>query len=88
MATAGSEEKHAERAKQQQQRAEAVARLVRRALGGPDGSLTVQVRPLWDNHYRVNVLAGEGPSSFTIARSYFLEVDGEGKLLASAPALP
>ena len=47
----------------------------------------IQVHLLWDNHYRVNVLVGDAALSVTIARSYFLIVDGAGKIVASTPAL-
>jgi len=38
----------------------------------------VQVRRLWDDHYRVNVLIGEDAASAKIANSYFVEADGDG----------
>ena len=65
----------------------AVGRLVLAALGGPGGTHAVQVRPLWGDFYRVNVLVGKDAASLTVADSYFLEVDGDGKLVTSTPAL-
>ena len=47
----------------------------------------IQVHLLWDNHYRVNVIVGDAALSVTIAKSYFLIVDGSGKIVASTPAL-
>jgi hypothetical protein len=60
---------------------------VLRALGEPGGTGRVQVRPLWGGYYRVNVVVGEGPGCFTIARSYFLRTDGAGAILESTPKL-
>jgi hypothetical protein len=60
---------------------------VLRALGQPAQFQTVQVRPLWDGHYRVNVLVGGNAASATVAHSYFLRADGEGNIVATTPAL-
>jgi hypothetical protein len=60
---------------------------VLRALGGPGGKGRVEVRPLWGGYYRVNVVVGDGPGCFTIARSYFLRTDGAGNVLESTPKL-
>ena len=56
-------------------------------LGEPDSLHKVQVRPLWKDHYRVNVLLGEDAFSARIARSYFVEADGEGNIVASSPKI-
>jgi hypothetical protein len=60
---------------------------VMRALGGPGAKGRVDVRPLWDGYYRVNVVVGDGPGCFTIAHSYFLKTDGAGAILESTPKL-
>jgi hypothetical protein len=60
---------------------------VLRALGGAGGKGHVQVRPLWDGYYRVNLVVGDSPGCFTIARSYFLRADGAGNVLESTPQL-
>jgi hypothetical protein len=60
---------------------------VLRALGQPAQFQTVQVRPLWDGHYRVNVLVGGNAASATVAHSYFLQADGDGNIVATTPAL-
>ncbi len=59
---------------------------VLRALGGA-GKGRVEVRPLWEGHYRVNVVVGESPGCLTIPHSYFLRADGAGTVLESTPAL-
>jgi hypothetical protein len=55
--------------------------------GQPVGLLGTQVRPLWQDHYRVNVFVGVDASSAKIAHSYFLVVDGEGTIIASTPKI-
>jgi hypothetical protein len=56
-------------------------------LGEPGDLLRVDVRPLWENYYRVNVLVGADIASPRIANSYFLAADGEGNILAATPKL-
>jgi hypothetical protein len=77
----------AEKADWARQRGTVIAREILRVLGLPAGLRGVDVRPLWDNHYRANVLVGGDATSVTIAHSYFLQADGEGVILASTPAL-
>jgi hypothetical protein len=60
---------------------------VLRAIGGAGGKGLVQVRPLWDGYYRVNLVVGDGPGCVTIPRSYFLRTDGAGNVLESTPKL-
>src|SRR5688572_13548463 len=56
-------------------------------LGRPDGLHRVQVTRLWGGRYRVNVFLGADVASFRVAHSYFLEADGDGKILSSSPAI-
>ena len=56
-------------------------------LGEPAGLHKVQVRRLWEDHYRVNVLVGVDAASAKIANSYFLKSDSHGKIIASNPKL-
>lgn len=56
-------------------------------LGRPPGLFRVQVRPLWDNFYRVNVLVGADATCVRVAHSYFLGADGDGKITAPMPDL-
>jgi len=58
-----------------------------KALGKPSNLVKVQVRPIWDNHYRVNVLVGADAASARVANSYFLEVDSEGSVIAANPKI-
>jgi hypothetical protein len=56
-------------------------------LGAPDNLLKVQVRQLWDDHYRANVFVGADASSAKVAHSYFLVVDADGNVLSSTPQI-
>jgi hypothetical protein len=56
-------------------------------LGRPPGPHRVQVRLVWGDRYRVNVFVGLDTSSPRVAHSYFLQADGDGKVLTSTPAI-
>jgi hypothetical protein len=56
-------------------------------LGTPPGWHAVQVRPLWGDYFRVNVLTGENITCFTIDHSFFLLTDGEGGVIESSPPM-
>ena len=56
-------------------------------LGKPSNLLKVQIKRLWENCYRVNVLIGKDASCPTIANSYFVESDSEGKIVESNPKI-
>ena len=62
-----------------------IGRNVTALLGRPRDLFQVAVRPLWDNHYRVNVYLGTESVAATIANSYFLTVDARGNILDSSP---
>jgi hypothetical protein len=47
----------------------------------------VQVQRLWEEHYRVNVLVGADAASARVAHSYFLVIDGAGRVSACTPEL-
>jgi hypothetical protein len=49
--------------------------------------LGTQVRPLWQDHYRVNVFIGADAASAKIAHSYFLVVNSDGNIIASTPKI-
>src|SRR5438094_10527826 len=56
-------------------------------LGSPDELLGVHVRPLWKDHYRVNVFVGKDATSARVANSFFLVVDGDGNIVTSSPKI-
>jgi len=49
-----------------------VGEQVLHALGEPSDLLRVQVRPLWEDTYRVNVFVGVNAASARVANSYFV----------------
>lgn len=75
-------------AKQERQQLNAViGRNVLHSLGQPGDLHRTQVRWLWENHYRVNVLVGADATTSRIAHSYFLTADPEGNLVESTPRI-
>jgi hypothetical protein len=56
-------------------------------LGKPVGLRNMQVRRLWENRYRVNVIVGENAVSAKIAKSYFVKSDSDGNIVDSNPAM-
>ena len=90
MATAQQREQDRDRDRErgEQQRRSAVIRgQVIRTLGTPADLHDVQVRQLWDDNYRVNILVGGDAASTRVAHSYFLVVDDAGKILACTPEI-
>jgi hypothetical protein len=57
------------------------------ALGRPGDLCRVQVRRLWQDHYRVNVLVGADITTARIAHSYFLVADDNGSIVESTPEI-
>ena len=57
------------------------------ALGEPIDLRNVQVRKVWDDHYRVNVLVGMNAGSVRVANSYFLVIDSDGSLITATPKI-
>ena len=64
-----------------------IAEQVVHILGKPEGLHQVQVRPLWGNYFRVNVLIGADAVTFRIANSYFVEGDNDGNIVKSTPKI-
>jgi hypothetical protein len=64
-----------------------IAEQILHALGTPGVQHRVQVRSLWEDFFRVNILVGEDAASLKVAQSYFLKTDGAGKILESTPAI-
>lgn len=56
-------------------------------LGNPAGLLKVQVKPLWGDCYRVNVLVGPDVASAKVAHSYFLVADADANIISSTPEI-
>jgi hypothetical protein len=64
-----------------------IGKKVMHTLGEPGDLRSVQVRQLWDDHYRVNVLVGPDAASVKVAHSYFLVADGQGNVVAATPSI-
>jgi hypothetical protein len=76
------------RRRQQRERLDAhIGNRVLDSLGRPADLYRVQVRHLWGDSYRVNVLVGVDATAARVAHSYFLSVDGDGNVAASAPTI-
>jgi hypothetical protein len=64
-----------------------IGKQVLHALGEPGNLLKVQVCPLWDGYYRVNVLVGVDATCAKIPHSYFVLADGDGNVLTAIPKI-
>jgi hypothetical protein len=72
---------------EREQRGDRLGKNVLHALGQPGALHRVQVKQLWEHHYRVNVFVGVDAASAKVAHSYFLVTDGEGQILTSTPQI-
>jgi hypothetical protein len=77
----------ADQQKRERQQIAEIGKHVLRTLGRPGGQHQVQVRPLWRDHYRVNVFVGLDAGSAKVAHSYFLVADSEGNVVESTPRI-
>ena len=64
-----------------------IAEQVIHILGEPGDLLQMQVRPLWEHSYRVNILIGANAACAKVANSYFVKTDSDGNILESTPKL-
>ena len=64
-----------------------IGQQVLHALGEPPDLLKVQVRPLWGDNYRVNVIVGADAAGAKIPHSYFVVADGDGNVLSATPTI-
>jgi len=88
MPTEQQSKQPADQEKQERQRLDAaIGKHVLNALGQPVNLHRVQVRRLWNEHYRVNVLVGVDAASARVANSYFLVIDGDGAIVAATPRI-
>jgi hypothetical protein len=56
-------------------------------LGRQPNLSKVQVRWLWENYYRVNIIIGEDAASVKVANSYFVQADSDGNIVESTPKI-
>ena len=64
-----------------------IRRQVLQALGEPAGLRGVHVKPLWENHYRANVVVGRDVTTAAVAHSYFLVADAAGTIVTATPPI-
>ncbi len=64
-----------------------IGRQVLQALGEPAGLRGVHVKPLWENHYRANVVVGPDVTTSAVIHSYFLVADAAGTIVTATPAI-
>jgi hypothetical protein len=64
-----------------------VGEQVMHALGRPPDLYAVQVKRLWLDNLRVNILLGADATSVRVGHSYFLTVSGDGNILSSNPKI-
>jgi hypothetical protein len=80
------DQQQAELAKQtHKQRSSVIVGQLLQALGQPAIQHRVEVRHLWEDHYRANVFVGADAISMRVAHSFFVVVDEDGNILASVP---
>lgn len=60
---------------------------VLRTMGKPNDPHRLQVRRLWKDHYRVNILVGADVVSAKVAQSYFVVADDDGNIVTSTPEI-
>jgi hypothetical protein len=70
-----------------QQRLAVIGDRVIHSVGNPGDLQRVQVQPLWEDRYRVNIFVGVDAASAKIAHSYFLVADEDGNILVSTPKM-
>jgi hypothetical protein len=77
--------------KMKQEERETLDNLIREqvihALGTPTDLRNVQVRKVWKDHYRANVIVGVNAGSVRVANSYFLVIDSDGSLISTTPKI-
>jgi hypothetical protein len=56
-------------------------------LGSPPRLHRLQIRHLWADRYRVNVLNGTDATCVKIDHSYFVVVDDDGNIMVSTPRI-
>jgi hypothetical protein len=68
-------------------REETIRASILTSLGRPPGLYRLAVVPLWQDHYRVNVVIGPDPTSVCIPQSYFVIVGDDGTIIRSIPPI-
>ena len=88
MPSAQEREQHREMEQHKRETLDAViGEQVINILGEPGNLLQTQVRLLWNNSYRVNLLVGADVTCAKVANSYFIKTDSDGNILESTPKI-
>jgi len=88
MSTKEKKPQPTEEEKQDRRRVDdAIGQHVMHTLGQPSDLQRVQVRRLWADRYRVNIVVGPDVAAVRVAHSYFLVVDDAGNILVSTPKI-
>lgn len=69
------------------QQHDAIGKKLMLALGQPADFYAVQIRHLWEDSFRVNVLTGKDASCVKIVNSYFLTASSDGQIVTSTPKI-
>jgi hypothetical protein len=85
LARADKRHRDRENQEQEQQHNDSITQSVMNSLGVPENLRKVQVKHLWEDHYRVNIFVGTDAASSLVAHSYFLVTGSEGAIIASSP---
>ncbi len=85
MTTNEQAEKSADSGENQRQRVTTIGRRVLEGLGEPADLHRIDVRLLWADHYRVNVLLGTDVTSLRVQHSYFVVADSQGNIVTATP---
>ncbi len=64
-----------------------ISKQVFQSLGQPGDLQNLQIRHLWNDNYRVNVLVGIDAASAKVAHSYFMMVNNDGSIISSTPSI-
>ena len=80
-------QRRAQEKEERQHLVAAIGKQVIHTLGQPGDLHLVQVRHLWEDCYRVNVLVGTDTASARVLHSYFLVVDIDGNIIESTPKI-
>jgi hypothetical protein len=64
-----------------------IGRNVLQALGEPPDLRGVQVKRLWADRYRANVVVGPAATATAVVHSYFLVADAAGTILRATPSI-
>jgi hypothetical protein len=87
MSTKNAEPSKAQETGQRRRELAAIGERLVQSLGRPVDLREVRVWPLWEQHYRVNVLVGPDAASMRIAESFFLVADEDGNIIATDPKI-